>query len=229
MADSENFNWTRNILIRVSPSSKSFTMEEQKPGGVISRKEISPIDLYCAINASLDCEAYLSSGLLPEHCIHVSMSDKEKRLVIWNPELHADICYEEKEYQNFPIPRLIFGVRLLESGRVAECSLGVVEDGPLSSETKMFYYPFSNVYENSGVCTGNNVLPTYKKLTLLKNFPRYLLGIPDNDDFYDPKHNKPGLSHGELLERLHGKDPAYYYPDILVPNGQTLEDFLVGR
>ena len=89
MADFENFNWTRDILIRVSPSSKSFTMEEQKPGGVISRKEISPIDLYCAINASLDCEAYLSSGLLPEHCIHVSMSDKEKRLVIWNPELGA--------------------------------------------------------------------------------------------------------------------------------------------
>ena len=229
MAESENFNNGRDILIRVSPSSKTFVVEETKSGGVVARKEVSPIDLYCAINGSLECGAYLTSGLLPEHCIHVSMSEKEKRLILWNPELRADISYGNKEYHNFPIPRLIIGVRLLESGRVADCSLGVVEDGPVSLETKMFYYPFSNVYENSGVCTGHNVLPSYKKLTALKNFPRYLLGIPDNDDFYDPNHNKFGLSHEKLLKHLRSKKPAYYYTDILVPNGQTLKDFLVGR
>lgn len=229
MSEAENMNASRDILIRVSPENKNFTMEEYKPGGIVARKEISPIDLYCAINGSMECEAFLTSGLLPEHCIHVSMSDKEKRLVIWNPELRADICYGEQEYPDFPIPRMVFGVRLLESGRVADCSLGVVEDGPLSLETRMFYYPFSNVYENSGVCTGNNVLPMYKKLTSLKNFPRYLLGIPDNDDFYHPEHNKLGLPHDELLAHLQDKDPAYYYTDILVPNGQNLKNFLVGR
>ena len=37
------------------------------------------------------------------------------------------------------------------------------------------------------------------------------------------------LSHGELLEHLKDKDPAYYYTDILVSNGKTLGDFISRR
>lgn len=77
-------------------------------------------------------------------------------------------------------------------------------------DTPMFFYPFSNVHSNDRVCTGNNVLPRYRKISALKNFPRYLLGLPDNDDMYDREHNRLKLSHGELLEHLKDKDPAYY-------------------
>ena len=95
--------------------------------------------------------------------------------------------------------------------------------------TPMFFYPFSNVHSNDRVCTGNNVLPRYRKISALKNFPRYLLGLPDNDDMYDREHNRLKLSHGELLEHLKDKDPAYYYTDILVSNGKTLGDFISRR
>lgn len=96
-------------------------------------------------------------------------------------------------------------------------------------DTPMFFYPFSNVHSNDRVCTGNNVLPRYRKISALKNFPRYLLGLPDNDDMYDREHNRLKLSHGELLEHLKDKDPAYYYTDILVSNGKTLGDFISRR
>ena len=56
----------------------------------------------------------------------------------------------------------------------------------------------------------------------------YLLGLPDNDDYYSSENNRLGLTHGELLERLKDKDPSYYYTDILVKNGMTLQDF-IGR
>lgn len=95
--------------------------------------------------------------------------------------------------------------------------------------TPMFFYPFSNVHSNDRVCTGNNVLPRYRKISALKNFPRYLLGLPDNDDMYDREHNRLKLSHGELLEQLKDKDPTYYYTDILVSNGKTLGDFISRR
>ena len=79
------------------------------------------------------------------------------------------------------------------------------------------------------MCTGNNVLPRYKKLSALKNFPRYLLGLPDNDDMFDRRHNRKELELKELMELLRDKDPAYYYTDILVPNGRTLSDFINRR
>ena len=229
MTEAENFDCSREILLRISPERSTFTVEEFKPGGIVARKEIAPVELYYAINGSYACNTYLASGLLPEHCIHVSMRNSEKSLVLWNPELRADVSYGGKEYLDFPIPRLVVGVRMLPNGKVVDCSLGVVEDGPLSPDLQMYLYPFSNVYDNGKVCTGNNVLPTYKKQTALKNFPRYLLGIPDNDDYYSTTCNRKGLSHNELLEHLKDKDPAYYYTDILVPSEGTLEDYICGR
>ena len=92
----------------------------------------------------------------------------------------------------------------------------------------MFFYPFSNVYESGKVCVGNNILPRYRDVRKLWQFPRYLLGLPDNDDYYNSENNRLGLAHGELLEHLKDKAPSYYYTDILVKNGMTLQDF-IGR
>ena len=229
MTRGENRDLTRDIIVRVSPSRNTLIMEEQKPGGIVNYKEIDPVDFYYAINKSYLSQDLLSSGFLPEHCLQISMNTAERQIIFWNPELRADVTYLEKEYLNFPIPRLVFGVRMLADGRVVDCSIGVVADETPSPDTQMFYYPFSNVYADGHVCTGNNVLPRYKKLTSLKYFPRYLLGVPDNDDYYDKQHNRLELPHGELLEHLKDKEPSYYSSDILVPNGKTLADFICGR
>lgn len=229
MGPAENKNFTRDVLLRLSPSRNTIIVEEHKPGGITAYREIDPIELYYAINASYTSNDYLDSGFLPEHCLHVSVAPAERYFVIWNPELRADVIYRDTEYPNFPLPRLVFGLRVLQNGKVAECSMGVVADEKPSEDTQMFFYPFSNVHSDSTVCTGNNVLPRYKKLSAMKNFPRYLLGLPDNDDMYECAHNRLGLFHGELLEHLKDKDPAYYYTDILVPNGKVLGDFIHRR
>ncbi|MDB7901305.1 hypothetical protein PND81_08280 [Flavonifractor plautii] len=229
MTRGENRDLTRDIIVRVSPARNTLIVEEQKPGGIVNYKEIDPVDFYFAINKSYVSRDLLSSGFLPEHCLHISMNTVERQIVFWNPELRADVAYRDKEYLDFPIPRLVFGVRMLTDGRVVDCSIGVVADEAPTPDTQMFYYPFSNVYTSGRVCTGNNVLPRYKKLTSLKYFPRYLLGVPDNDDYYDKQHNRLELPHGELLEHLKDKEPGYYYSDILVPNGKTLADFICGR
>ncbi len=218
----ENTDYSNDIRLRISPNSGKIIVEELKRDGAISFKEISPIDLYFMLNESYRSNEVVDSGLLPEHCLSVSIGKAEKIFILWNPELRADMTYGETEYPNFPIPRLVFGIRVLDTGRVAGCTLGVVADEKPSPSSVMYHYPFSNVYEDSRVCTGNNVLPRYKKQTALVNFPRYLLGIPDNDDMFSPE------GHKELMEHLKDKDPAYYYTDILIPNGKTLADFIGG-
>lgn len=229
MQPAENKDYSRDVILRLSPTRNTIIVEEQKPGGIAAYREIDPLELYYVINQSYASNDYLDSGFLPEHCLHLSMSATEKYFVLWNPELRADVIYGDREYPNFPIPRMVFGVRVLENGKVAECSMGVVADETPTVDTPMFFYPFSNVHSDDRVCTGNNVLPRYRKISALRNFPRYLLGLPDNDDMYDREHNRLKLSHGELLEHLKDKDPAYYYTDILVSNGKTLGDFISRR
>lgn len=225
----ENKNAMNDICIRLSPTRGSISVESYNPDGIISKKEISEIDLYYALNQGYASAATTDSGFLPEHCLQVSMNKLEKYYVLWNPELYADITYRDTEYLNFPIPRLVIGIRTLVSGKVIGCALGVVVDEVPTPDTIMYRYPFSNVHADGNVCTGNIVLPRYKDPLRLKYFPRYLLGLPDNDDLFEQKNNKLGLSHKQLMEHLKDKDPAYYYEHVLVPNGQTLEDFMIWR
>ena len=143
--ETENFNYSRDLVLRVSPERETFTVEEHKSGGIVARKDISPVELYYAINGSYECNSFLASELLPEHCIHVSLSNSVKHLVLWNPELRADVTYGGTEYIDFPIPRLVFGLRMLAGGKIADCTLGVVADGPVALDMPMYVYPFSNV------------------------------------------------------------------------------------
>lgn len=213
MAEYKRKDMPEDMIVRISPGRNTITVQECSANGVVSYREIDPIEFYFALNGSCISNVYQRSGFLPEHCLHISMNAEERHYVIWNPELRADVIYRDTEYRSFPLPRLIFGLRVLGNGKVADCSMGVVADETPTEDTPMFFYPFSNVYEDDRVCTGNNVLPRYKKLSALKNFPRYLLGLPDNDDMFDRRHNRKELEHKELMELLRDKDPAYYYTD----------------
>ena len=82
---------------------------------LIAKRAQAP-EIFASESAAVSCflsAAYVETG---------------KLTVIWNPELRADIIYRDTEYQDFPIPRLVFGLRILENGKVAECSMGVVAD-----------------------------------------------------------------------------------------------------
>lgn len=229
MPKAVNLDFDHDVVVRISAKRNTVIVEEHKADGGKTYKEISPMDLYSILNASYSSKEMMESGLLPENCLYAAMNSAEKIFAIKNHELRADISYKERTFQDFPLPRLVFRVRILDTGRMADCAIGVVADETLSMDSVMYHYPFSNVYTDGKVCTGNNVLPKYKNLAALKHFPRYLMELPDNDDMYSPDRNKLGLGHMELLEHLKDKEPAYYYTDILVPNGKTLAEFLGGR
>ncbi len=123
METAVNRDYSGEILLRVSPESGRFIVEEHKKNGVVSYKEISPLDFYNTIYGSFDQEHFLRSGLLPPNCLQVSFCGEDKYFVLWNPELRADIFYGDTEYLDFPIPRMVFGIRTLRDGRAVDCSM----------------------------------------------------------------------------------------------------------
>jgi len=217
-----------DILIRISPEQEKITIEEQA-GVVTSRKEIDHDSLLQCIKNSLQVNRIgLHSGFLPLNCLAVWQGTEYKRLVLWHPRLYADMAVYDTPYPHFPIPRLVFGFQVDQSGKVSGCRIGVVADEAPTPETIMFHYPFSNVSEGAGggLCVGSNSMPAYRKLHKAVNLPAFLLSIPNNMHNYYRTHNKLGLQYRDLMEHLKDKDPSYYYSDILIPNGYTLQNFI---
>ena len=215
------------LRIRIIPDNGQILIETYTDG-IVTCKEVQE-------DALLDCikisqRQYLSSGFLPPGCFHVGIHPNEgKSYCLRYPRLYADISYHETPYPNFPLPRLVFAFRVDTDGKVSECRLGVTADERLTPETAMFRYPFSNVSGSDGrICIGCNTLPQYKTPHALASLPTFLLSIPNGDHSFNALNNKLGMQYRDLLEHLKGKDPSYYYSDVLIPNEKTLKDFIGG-
>lgn len=212
-------------VIRICEDGK-ITVERDLDS-VKSFKQIAPDTLIQCINRSL-LRGAVHSGLLTKNCISFSaFDDGNREVVLLYPENRADISYFGTEYKNFPLPRLVFGFKLTSEGRISGCKLGVIENTEtLKPDTKMYHYPLSNV-NGFHLCTGNNALPKCTSLHTLSSLPYYIMSMPNNNDYFRNSYNKPALEMRDLLELLKNKNPSFYYSDILISSGLTLNDFIM--
>ncbi len=212
------------VVLRISPVSGMVKVESNN-NGVVSHKEITGESLTECLRGSLKEPAY-SSGLLPEGCISFyAGSDDTRAIAILHPERYADITYYKTTYQHFPLPRLVFRFSLYKGLRVNSVAVGVIEEGRLKLDMKMFLWLFSNV-SGFHMCIGNNVMPKCESLHTLSSLPYLILEIPNNDDHFHASNNRLGMEYRELLVHLRNKAPSYYYEKVLVPSKYTLADFI---
>jgi hypothetical protein len=214
------------INVRICPGDERITVEERR-GDIVSVKLISPGDLIDVFRASAEAKQFFDTGFLPENCLSVKIYDHKKDLAIWHPALYADITYQKTLYEHFPLPRLVFSFGYTPEGKTISYRLAVIADKTPTPKTKLYEYPFSNVYSHTGICIGAaNSMPIHKSLRTLATLPNYILSLPNNDHMFNPKYNKLGLGYRELLDHLRDKPPEYYYEKVLVPRNGTLQDFI---
>lgn len=217
---------TDDELVLVFRDNKSIQITAKEKGKIIT-KIIGIETLMECFKASLG-GIKINTGLLPSNivCVSVDTDRESKYCVVEYPYDKADITYMNTVYKDFPLPRLLFGFSINDSGRITGVNLGVPNLGNFKENTQMFEYPFSNV-SHFAMCTGANSLPHIKSLQSLKNLPDFILSLPDNDDHYKDSHNRLKLGHRDLMEHLKDKDRQYYYDHILVPmHNTTLKNFL---
>lgn len=217
------------LVLRISPS-RAEAIVEMHEKGTITRKSITVDSLAnCFLSSRYDEETH-PTGLLPEGCIGVTITPKYTYYYIRYPELRADFTYFGTEYPDFPIPRLVFCFKYMPvEKKVAGCYVCVTKDERLTPDTPLYHYPFSNVYGDMRICTGNNALPIYKDPARLHTLADYLLRLPNNNDLFRREDNRLHAEFRDLLEQMKGKEPSLYYTDILIESGETLKTFMNRR
>ena len=213
------------LSIHISDDAE-ITVEERE-NGIKTVKSISMKDFILCLQDSTKDIIPVRNIVLPKNALFYSFSNKSNEFsaVLEYPYAKADITYMKTKYPDFPLPKLVFGFRISDKGKIRRVYLGVTENGILRENSKMFVYPFSNVSNDFSLCTGGNALPEINSPYSLSNMPDYILSLPDNDDHFKPENNILKLGHRELMEHLADKTPEYYYSDILIPSGKTLADF----
>lgn len=214
------------IAVRIKPLTEEIWIEERRDG-VTKTKRILPNDLMNIFGGSTRRDKYVDTGFLPENCVSVKIYDKKKDVVLWNPALYADVTYFKTRFERFPLPRMVFAFWIDPNGVTSSYRLAVVADEKPTPKTKLYEYPFSNVYKSGGICVGaSNSFPVHKQLRTLAALPNYILSLPNNDHLFSAANNRLRLGYRDLLEHLRDKDAAYYYEKVLVPRKYTLQDFI---
>ena len=212
------------LSIHISDSAEIFV--EERKNGIKSCKCISLNDLLVCIKSSLKEIKPTYNAVLPKNALFYSCCPETGSFsaAMEYPYNKADITYMNTEYRDFPLPKLVFGFKVAGK-KIKKVYLGITGNCILRESSLMYTYPFSNVSKDFVLCTGGNALPEIKSPYSLSNMPDYILSLPDNDDYYNIRHNRLELGHRELMEHLADKTPEYYYSDILIPSGKTLSDF----
>ena len=212
------------LSIHISDSAEIFV--EERKNGIKSCKCISLNDLLVCIKSSIRELKPIYRAVLPKNALFYSCCPETGSFsaAMEYPYNKADITYMNTEYRDFPLPKLVFGFKVAGK-KIKKVYLGITGNGILRESSLMYTYPFSNVSNDFILCTGGNSLPEIKSPYSLSNMPDYILSLPDNDDYYNIRHNRLELGHRELMEHLADKSPEHYYSDILIPSGKTLSDF----
>lgn len=104
----------------------------------------------------------ISTGLLPEGCIYVQQRGAVTTWAIWAPPSRRTLLYAKRSIKDAPVPGLVW-IGTGKSWQIWACP-----ERPRDLKAKFFIAPFSNVYENSGVCNGTVQFPIAAGDTIVK-------------------------------------------------------------
>jgi len=211
--------------MRITLTQTDVMVEEFLYNGIVKSKFIRADDL-------IDCISFASrqdgieTGILPEGCIfYREEKDGMKYVAIKYINGIVDFVYNNAEFKNCPLPNMLFGFKVAMNGHIYTKMVSCFKGNKVRMDTKLCYYPFSNVYKNNhSICLGSNRLPMIDDIRQLESIPHYILSLPNNDDMFCLEHNSRGLSYRDLLAELQGKDE--FDENLLVERPETVKDFI---
>jgi hypothetical protein len=212
----------------------------EKSGGARVNKYLPFEDIVSLLNASfedveVEQEEYTLTDILPGDSLISTIQVKEipKYNAKWYVLLRGDkpvtMTYRSgaynKTYKNVAMPKTLFAIKV-SNCKCVNLRICVVKDNFINEKTIIYRYPYSNVFDTSKVCLGNNRINDFllNDLSNIMLIPEMFFAMINNNDGYrDSNHS--GMEYTDLLECL---EEAEFDNDILKQsyNTPTYEDFI---
>lgn len=127
-----------------------------------------------------------------------------------------DVMFYQTTFENVGHPRLIFVFEVNES-RTAKANLFAVKDPVIKATTKLYRYPFANVYSNGSCCWPELSSVSIEDPVQLSNLVHLFFNSPHNNHLFNGENLR------ELFSKLSGKDFDFA---MLKPFGTTFGSYL---
>lgn len=157
----------------------------------------------------------VKSPILPKSCLMYQENlDGTEIAVIEVEKQRFDVTYHTTSFRNVGHPKLLFefGLRL---NKVAFCRVYAVKDAIVKPSSKLYRYPYSNVFEDFGACWPDLRNIAVQDLSRLSTLPYLFIKSPSNDHAYRGKNLR------ELFASLQNRD---FDDDLLEDTGLTVAE-----
>jgi hypothetical protein len=161
----------------------------------------------------LDIE--LVTPVLPKHCVFYKAGKGNQTVAIEFERSRIDVNLNNQMISQVGHPKLLFVFTV--GSRSISASVSAIKDEVITGKTKLYRYPFSNVYNHAGCCWS---VPQVKDVRNLESFPIMFLQGIRNFDLY-PKTG--GFEYRELLQHCTEQD---FNDDLLEDTGKTVADIM---
>lgn len=132
----------------------------------------------------------ISIGQLPRGYYDGRMSATEQKdyecIIVVPQGVRPVELYEETFMVPFPITVFKLGAR---NGKLCVSYVYAASDEVVTDQSRLSYFPFSNVYEDGKICWGQNTLPNINAMRDFDLVTGLFFGSPANTDLYYPSQH----------------------------------------
>lgn len=142
-------------------------------------------------------------------------SDGTKIVVLERERARRDVIFHNTPYSQVGHPKLLFAF-LVKQDMIRACQIVVVKDVSIKPKTKLYRYPFSNVYSENRACWPELTNIKIKSLFELQNLPDLFFNSPANNHLFEGENLR------EWFYKLQNKD---FDDSALKPLNVNVQDF----
>jgi len=140
----------------------------------------------------------IGTGLLPHNTLFFQGTGVKYSVGIKAPGRIKRFIYRDKSY-NIPLPDCLFIINVDNTYIQNSYLYSTIS---FNSSSRLYHFPFGNVYDDGRICWGYNQLPRITDKQQLDGVVITFFDSPYNGDLYTTRYNGEGLFLPQLLNKL---------------------------